>query len=94
MFKYAFALVVLLTSACLMPHAHAATTCDSPDLPYTIAAGTLVPTTLDVGSVIPGSAKTHTVTGSCTGKLVHHYFLLLRSECGSFRHAGRIRHQY
>ncbi|MGR5944552.1 fimbrial protein [Enterobacter sp. C4G1] len=73
MFKYAFALVVLLTSACLMPHAHAATTCDSPDLPYTIAAGTLsVPTTLDVGSVIPGSAKTHTVTGSCTGKLVSH----------------------
>ncbi|HDR2754081.1 TPA: fimbrial protein [Enterobacter asburiae] len=73
MFKYAFALVVLLTSACLVPHADAATTCDSPDLPYTIAAGTLsVPTTLDVGSVIPGSAKTHTVTGSCTGKLASH----------------------
>lgn len=53
MFKYAFALVVFLTSACLMPHAHAATTCDSTDLPYTLDAGTLsVPTTLDIGGVI------------------------------------------
>ncbi|PWG72337.1 hypothetical protein DEM28_04850 [Enterobacter mori] len=73
MFKYAFALIVLLTSACLVPHAHAATTCGSPDLPYTISAGTLsVPTTLNVGSVIPGSAKTHTVTGNCSGTLANH----------------------
>ncbi|EKS6727360.1 fimbrial protein [Enterobacter mori] len=73
MFKYAFALIVLLTSACLVPHAHAATTCESPDLPYTISAGTLsVPTTLNVGSVIPGSAKTHTVTGNCSGTLANH----------------------
>ncbi|MEA5206107.1 fimbrial protein, partial [Enterobacter mori] len=55
------------------PHAHAATTCESPDLPYTISAGTLsVPTTLNVGSVIPGSAKTHTVTGNCSGTLANH----------------------
>ncbi|MGS6165361.1 fimbrial protein [Enterobacter mori] len=53
--------------------AHAATTCESPDLPYTISAGTLsVPTTLNVGSVIPGSAKTHTVTGNCSGTLANH----------------------
>lgn len=72
-FKYAFALLVLLTSVCLMPHAHAATTCDSADLPYNINVGTLsVPTTLDTGSVIPGSAKTHTVSGSCTGTLANH----------------------
>lgn len=70
MFKYAFALVVFLTSACLIPHAQAATTCDSADLPYNINAGTLsVPTTLDTGSVIPGSAKTHTVSGSCSGTI-------------------------
>ncbi|MGS6252873.1 fimbrial protein [Enterobacter mori] len=51
----------------------AATTCESPDLPYTISAGTLsVPTTLNVGSVIPGSAKTHTVTGNCSGTLANH----------------------
>lgn len=70
MFKYAFALIVFLTSACLMPHADAATTCDSADLPYTFNPGTLsVPTTLGVGGVIPGSTKTHTVNGSCTGSL-------------------------
>ncbi|HDR2708784.1 fimbrial protein [Escherichia coli] len=73
MFKYAFALVVFLTSACLMPHAHAATTCDSTDLPYTLDAGTLsVPTTLDIGGVIPGSAKTHTINGSCSGTISSH----------------------
>ncbi|WNT37773.1 fimbrial protein [Enterobacter cloacae] len=72
MFKYAFALVVLLTSACLMPHAHAAT-CNSTDLPYTMDVGTLsIPTTLDIGSVISGSAKTHTVNGSCSGTLASH----------------------
>lgn len=70
MFKYAFALVVFLTSACLMPHADAATTCDSTDLPYTFNPGTLsVPTTLSIGGVIPGSTKNHTVNGSCTGTL-------------------------
>lgn len=73
MFKYAFALVVLLTSAFLIPHAQAATTCDSTNLPYTLDAGTLsVPTTLDIGSVIPGSAKTHTINGSCSGAISSH----------------------
>lgn len=73
MFKYAFALVVFLTSACLMPHAQAATTCDSTDLPYILDAGTLsVPTTLDIGGIIPGSAKTHTVNGSCVGTITSH----------------------
>ncbi|HEW9970369.1 TPA: fimbrial protein [Enterobacter cloacae] len=73
MLRYAFALLVLLTSVGLVPHAHAATTCNSNDLPYTLDAGTLsVPTTLNIGSVIPGSAKTHTVNGSCTGTLTSH----------------------
>lgn len=84
MFKYAFALIVLLTSACLVPHAHAATTCESPDLPYTISAGTLsVPTTLNVGSVIPGSAKTHTVTGNCSGTLANHAVIACYYGTGS-----------
>ncbi|EPC4043087.1 fimbrial protein [Enterobacter mori] len=73
MFKYAFALIVFLTSACLIPHAHAATTCDSTDLPYTFNPGTLsVPTTLGIGGIIPGSAKTHTVNGSCVGAITNH----------------------
>ena len=73
MCRYVFALLVLLTSACLVPHAQAATSCDSADLPYTLDAGTLsVPTTLDIGGVIPGSAKTHTVNGSCTGTMTNH----------------------
>ncbi|MBE4855086.1 fimbrial protein [Enterobacter cloacae complex sp. P40RS] len=72
-FRYAFALAVLLSGACLMPHAQAATTCDSTDLPYTLDAGTLsVPTTLDIGGIIPGSAKTHTVNGSCVGPMTNH----------------------
>lgn len=73
MFKYAFALVVFLTSACLMTHAHAATTCDSTDLPYTISPGTIyAPVTLSIGGVIPGTTKSHTVNGSCTGTLPSH----------------------
>ncbi|SAD29387.1 fimbrial protein domain-containing protein [Enterobacter cloacae] len=73
MFKYAFALVVFLTSACLIPHAQAATTCDSTNVPYTLNAGTLsVPTTLDIDSVIPGSAKTYTINGSCSGTISSH----------------------
>lgn len=58
MCRYVFALLVLLTSACLVPHAQAATSCDSADLPYTLDAGTLsVPTTLDIGGVIPGDGQ-------------------------------------
>ncbi|MGX9870426.1 fimbrial protein [Enterobacter mori] len=73
MFKYAFVLIVFLTSAYLMPHAQAAVSCDSNDLPYTLDTGTLsVPTTLDVGSTIPGSAKTHSVNGSCSGAITNH----------------------
>ncbi|HID9090230.1 TPA: fimbrial protein, partial [Enterobacter mori] len=53
-------------------------------LPYTISAGTLsVPTTLNVGSVIPGSAKTHTVTGNCSGTLANHTVIACYYGTGS-----------
>ena len=78
-----------------MPHARAATSCDSADLPYTLDAGTLsVPTTLDIGGVIPGSAKTHTVNGSCTGTMTNHTLISCYYGTGTeVRHAGRVYHQ-
>ncbi|MGS6161304.1 hypothetical protein ACVGWB_05075 [Enterobacter mori] len=44
MFKYAFALIVLLTSACLVPHAPAGPNSETPPQAFTIYAWLLLTT--------------------------------------------------
>lgn len=64
MIKQCFFLLVLGTAALFMPHAKA--TCTSPDMPKMINVATIsVPTTLAVGSTIPGSEQTVHVAGKC-----------------------------
>lgn len=62
--RYGCLLALFVSLWLVLPQAHAS--CSTPDLPWAATPGTLtVPTTLGVGSAIPGSARTHTVKGSC-----------------------------
>lgn len=64
MIKQCFFLLVLGTAALFMPHAKAS--CSTPDMPKMINVATIsVPTTLAVGSTIPGSEQTVHVAGNC-----------------------------
>lgn len=64
MIKHAVFLLVLGTAALFMPHAKA--TCTTPDMPKLINVASIsVPTTLAVGSTIPGTEQTVHVAGHC-----------------------------
>ncbi len=62
--KHCFFLLALGTAALFMPHAKAA--CTTPDMPKMIdVASVSIPTTLAVGSTIPGTEQTVHVAGNC-----------------------------
>lgn len=62
-------LLTLAAGALYLPCLYAAT-CTTSDLPYTMARGKIeVSPSLAVGGVIPGTAESHSVTGSCSGTL-------------------------
>ncbi len=64
MIKQCFFLLVLGTAALFMPHAKAS--CSTLDLPKTINLASIsVPSTLSVGSTIPGTEQTVHVSGGC-----------------------------
>ncbi|POU74908.1 hypothetical protein C3387_06635 [Leclercia sp. LSNIH6] len=63
-FRYGCVLALFALLILWMPQAKAA--CSTPDLPWTATPGTLtMPATLGTGNVIPGSARSHTVKGTC-----------------------------
>lgn len=62
--KSFFLLVVLATAALFMPHAKAS--CQSPSLPALLSLTSIsVPTSLPVGSTIPGTERTAHISGNC-----------------------------
>lgn len=62
--RYACLLALFASLFLVLPEASAS--CSTPDLPWAATPGTLtVPTTLAVGNALPGSARSHTVKGSC-----------------------------
>ncbi|MGS4680743.1 fimbrial protein [Enterobacter soli] len=62
--KHCFFLLILGTAALFMPHAKAS--CSTLDLPKTINLASIsVPTTLAVGSTIPGTEQTVHISGGC-----------------------------